>query len=423
MILDTFLRDSIRETGKNINSVMAVKNLHLEHLEDEIINNGIDGGRASINFLQSLREMMKGNSPKQVNMTVKWDGAPAIWAGKNPEDGRFFVAKKSLFNKEPLFYTSEQEIKNASELSGDLEKKFLESYRFLSKLSWGDKILQGDLMFTESDKKSKKIGGVDYITFQPNTIMYAAMASSQLGQAIDQAKYGIVWHTTYTGGAIADLSASFGADISSLGSSRDIWMDDATYKDVSGNSTLTAKETVLITKSLSTVGKTFRQITKNDLTKFRKVNEMLSTKAPGATYKTYMNSLVRNARFNPSYNEYLNHVSKYFDDKVIAKVKMEKTKEQKRQLKEQVIREIRGLKKMITALGVFQTNLVDAKQVIIKGLNRTKAIGTFVKTDNGFKTVNPEGYVAIDKTGKAVKLVDRMEFSLNNFTVAKNWDK
>jgi hypothetical protein len=136
-----------------------------------------------------------------------------------------------------------------------------------------------------------------------------------------------------------------------------------------------------------------------------------------------MNSLVRNARFNPSYNEYLNHVSKYFDDKVIAKVKMEKTKEQKRQLKEQVIREIRGLKKMITALGVFQTNLVDAKQVIIKGLNRTKAIGTFVKTDNGFKTVNPEGYVAIDKTGKAVKLVDRMEFSLNNFTVAKNWDK
>ena len=402
---------------------MAVKNLHLEHLEDEIINNGIDGGRASINFLQSLREMMKGNSPKQVNMTVKWDGAPAIWAGKNPEDGRFFVAKKSLFNKEPLFYTSEQEIKNASELSGDLEKKFLESYRFLSKLSWGDKILQGDLMFTESDKKSKKIGGVDYITFQPNTIMYAAMASSQLGQAIDQAKYGIVWHTTYTGGAISDLSASFGADISSLGSSRDIWMDDATYKDVSGNSTLTAKETVLVTKSLSITGKTFRQITKNDLTKFRKVNEMLSTKAPGATYKTYMNSLVRNARFNPSYNEYLKHVSKYFDDKVIAKVKMEKTKEQKRELKEQVLREIRGLKKMITALGVFQTSLVDAKQVIIKGLNRTKAIGTFVKTDQGFKTVNPEGYVAIDKKGSAVKLVDRMEFAFNNFTAQKSWDK
>ena len=96
---------------------MAVKNLHLEHLEDEIINNGIDGGRASITFLLALRDMMKGNSNSSVNMTVKWDGAPAIFCGKHPEDGRFFVAKKSLFNKEPLFYTSESEIKNASELS------------------------------------------------------------------------------------------------------------------------------------------------------------------------------------------------------------------------------------------------------------------------------------------------------------------
>ena len=60
---------------------------------------------------------------------------------------------------------------------------------------------------------------------------------------------------------------------------------------------------------------------------------------------------------------------------------------------------------------------------MIKGLNKAKSIGTFVKTDKGLKTVNPEGYVAIDTEGKAVKLVDRMEFSLNNFTVAKNWDK
>ena len=195
---------------------MAVKNLHLEHLEDEIINNGIDGGRASINFLQSLREMMKGNSSRGVNMTVKWDGAPAIWAGKHPEDGRFFVAKKSLFNKEPLFYTSESEIKNASELSGDLETKFLESFRHLSKLSW-NKILQGDLMFTEGDKKMQKIDDVDCVTFQPNTIMYAVDVESELGSKIANAKYGIVFHTTYEGATIEELGASFGANISTLG--------------------------------------------------------------------------------------------------------------------------------------------------------------------------------------------------------------
>ena len=124
---------------------MGAKNLHLEHLEDEIINQGIDGGRGAINFLQGLRDMLKGNSNSSVNMTVKWDGAPAIFCGKHPETGQFFVAKKSLFNKTPLYYTSEQEINDASELSGQLKEKFLTSFKYLSKLSWNT-IMQGDLM-------------------------------------------------------------------------------------------------------------------------------------------------------------------------------------------------------------------------------------------------------------------------------------
>ena len=401
---------------------MAVKNLHLEHLEDEIINNGIDGGRASINFLQSLREMMKGKSSRGVNMTVKWDGAPAIWAGKHPEDGRFFVAKKSLFNKEPLFYTSESEIKNAPELSGDLETKFVESFRHLSKLSW-NKILQGDLMFTEGDKKMQKIDGVDCVTFQPNTIMYAVDIESELGSQIANAKYGIVFHTTYEGATIEELSASFGANVSTLGNSRDVWIDDATYKDVSGNSTLTAKETVALTKALSTTGKAFRQIKRPALMKFKQVQNTITTKGAGATYKTYVNAQIRKGKFKLSFKDYLKHFDDYWKNKVVAKVKMEKTKEQKRQMGEQLRRELLGLKVFINALTIFQTNLVEGKDIIIKGLNKAKNIGTFVRDKNGLKTVNPEGYVAIDSDGKAVKLVDRMEFSLNNFTVAKNWDK
>jgi len=401
----------------------AVKNLHLEHLEDEIINNGIDGGRAAINFLRSLRDMMKGTSKKKVNMTVKWDGAPAIWAGKHPETGQFFVAKKSLFTKAQLYYTSEQAIKDASELSGDLEKKFLESFKYLSKLSWNDKILQGDLMFTDSDKKMEEIDGVNYVTFQPNTILYAADIESDLGAAIANAKYGIVFHTTYEGATIEDLGASFGADISTLGHSKDIWIDDATYKNVAGNSTLTAKDTVDLTKALSETGKSFHKIKKPALTKFMKVQKAIQTKGAGGTYKTYMNAQIRKGKFNLSYKAYLSHFDKYWEDKVVGKVKMEKTKETKRQIGKQLRREITGLKVLITALTAFQTNMVGAKGLIIKGLNTIKDIGTFKKTSSGFETVNPEGYVAIDDDGKAVKLVDRMEFSLNNFTVAKNWDK
>ena len=401
---------------------MAVKNLHLEHLEDEIINNGIDGGRAAINFLRGLRDMMKGNSKKGVNMTVKWDGAPAIFCGLHPETNQFFVAKKSLFNKEPKYYTSEQQIKDADELSGDLETKFIESYKHLSKLTWTN-VMQGDLMFTESDKKEKNIDGTQCITFQPNTILYAVDKTSQLGLTIDDAKYGIVFHTTYSGDTIEDLSASFGANISKLGNNSDVWIDDASYKDVSGQGSMTAKETLALTQELSKTGKSFHGIKKNDLQKFMKIQEEIGRKGAGASYKTYCNTLIRGGSYKPTYDGYMKHFENYWRDKVVGKVKTEKTKEIKREIGEQLYNELRSLKKMITNLTSFMGHLVVAKQMIIESLNRVKSIGTFKKTANGFEVVNPEGYVAIDKTGSAVKLVDRMEFAFNNFTAQKAWDK
>ena len=400
---------------------MGAKNLHLEHLEDEIINQGIDGGRGAINFLQGLRDMMKGNSNSSVNMTVKWDGAPAIFCGKHPETGQFFVAKKSLFNKTPLYYTSEQEINDASELSGQLKEKFLTSFKYLSKLSWNT-IMQGDLMYT-NDKKMTKIDGKSFITFQPNTILYAVDINSQLGKTIASSKMGIVFHTTYSGGTIEDLSASFGANTSSLGSSSDVWVDDATYKDVSGNSTMTAKETLKLTQVLSGVGKSFHGITKKDLQKFMELQSTINQKGAGASYKTYCNAQIRGGSYKPTYAGYMKHFENYWRDKVVGQVKMEKTKEIKREIGEQLYNELRALNSFITNLTKFMEGLVVAKQIIIVALNRVKSIGTFKKTATGFEVVNPEGYVAIDKTGSAVKLVDRMEFAYNNFTAQKNWDK
>ena len=89
----------------------------------------------------------------------------------------------------------------------------------------------------------------------------------------------VVFHTTYTGSTIEDLGASFGADISTLGNSRDVWIDDATYKDVSGNSTLTAKESVALSNALSLTGKTFRQIKRPALQKFMQVQKTISMKS------------------------------------------------------------------------------------------------------------------------------------------------
>ena len=400
------------------------KNLHLEHLEDEILNYGVVGGRAALNFLRSLRNMMAGGSRSSVNMTVKWDGAPAIFAGIDPEDGKFFVAKKSVFNVSPKLYKTEAEIN--ADLSGELNSKFKVALKEFSKLGIKG-VLQGDLMFTD-DISTDTIDGTKYYTFQPNTIVYAVPVASKLGAIINKAKVGIVWHTTYSGDALQDMKASFGVNISSLKKSSSVWMDDATYKDTSGKATFTAAETEKITGVLSQVGSTFGKINSGQLNSFLKLQESMTGALAGASLKTYNNSKVRAGEkiTNP-----MAHAKGYetwvWDSiqKQIDNAKSEKGKDKYRNIQKEYAREIKKYTRNLIQVITFQNLLVDAKMLIVKKLNSIKGLtDTFIKTKNGFKVTNPEGYVAIDRvSGGAVKLVDRMEFSFNNFTAIKAWDK
>ena len=399
------------------------KNLHLEHIEDEILNFGIDGGRASINFLRSLRDMLAGASRSSVNMTVKWDGAPAIFAGIDPEDGKFFVAKKSVFNVNPKLYKSASEVD--ADVSGALNSKFKIALAEFSKLGIKG-VLQGDLMFTD-DVDTTTIDGKSFYTFQPNTIVYAVDVNSDLGKQIKNAKIGVVWHTTYSGNALQDMKASFGANISGLNKTSTVWMDDATYKDVSGKATMTAAETEKVTASLSSAGSTFRTINSALLTKFLTLQNGFTGNLSGASLKTYNNSKVRqgqkitNAKAHAT--GYLTWVEDAFQ-KQIDKLKTPKNKEVLEVKKKETIRELKKHTTNLANIITFQNHIVDAKMGIVSKLNTVKSIGTFIKTSNGFKVVNPEGYVAIDRvSGNAVKLVDRMEFSFNNFTAIKSWDK
>ena len=403
------------------------KNLHLEHIEDEILNFGVPGGRAAINFVRSLRDMLSGEARSSVNMTVKWDGAPAIFAGEDPSDGKFFVAKKSVFNEKPLLYKSEKEITDASELSGTLKSKFTTSFTEFSKLGITG-VLQGDLMFTSEDKGTEKIDGKSFITFQPNTIVYAVDPTSDIGKSINSANVGVVWHTTYKGSTLQDMKASFGADISGLTKSTSVWMDDATYKDVSGKATMTTKETAEVTAHLSNCGKTFQRINAPLLKKFLRLQDSLTGKLVGASYKTYNNTKVRAGQnvTDPKghANGYITHVENHFQ-KEIEKLKTQKSKDVLETKKTEYVREFKKMLPNLQQVTAFQMHLVNAKMGIVKKLNSVKGLtDTFIKTSNGFKVVNPEGYVAIDRvSGDAVKLVDRMEFSFNNFTAIKAWDK
>ena len=399
------------------------KNLHLEHIEDEILNYGIDGGRASINFIQSLRDMFAGASRSSINMTVKWDGAPAVFAGVDPADGKFFVGKKSVFNVEPQLYKTDADVDKYT--SGDLNAKLKVALSEFSKLGIKG-VLQGDLMFTD-DVSTDTIDGKKYYTFQPNTIVYAADVDSDLGKQISKAKIGVVWHTTYTGKELQDMKASFGVNISSLKNVSSVWQDDATFKDVSGSATMTEKETAAITAELSTAGKTFQKINSSMLTKFLNLQDSFTGAMVSAGLKTYNNTKVREGKPINNPRAHAQGYVKYVGDKYAAKVKDSKSKAGKDKyynLQKEYTREVNKHVKNLTEIITFQNAIVKAKMLIVRKLNSVKSIGTFIKTSNGFKVSNPEGYVAIDRvSGNAVKLVDRMEFSFNNFTAIKAWDK
>lgn len=405
----------------------AGKNLHLEHLEDELFNNGIDGGRAAINFLRSLRDMLRGDTKSKVNVTVKWDGAPAIFFGIDPEDDKFFVAKKGIFNKNPKVYKSHADID--ADTSGDLSDKLKVSFDHLQKLKLGGDVYQGDLMFTKKDLKTETIEGEKLVTFGPNAIVYAVPTDSELGKTISKSNMGIIIHTKYSGGpTLQDMGATFNIDVSGFGNVSGLWYQDAEYKDVSGNATLTSKETTELDVILSKAGKAFRGINSKDFKEILKMQETLTGGIAGASIKTFINSKIRQQKnVNPksAAADYTKYIETYFNDKQIAKVKTQKAKDQKAQMRDEYMRLTQKYQKTLVAVFAFYSLINEGKLLLVRKLESVKQLTkTFNRTSDGYEVTEPEGFVAVDKVGGgAVKLVDRLTFSYNNFTAAKNWTK
>ena len=397
------------------------KNTHMEHLEDMIFNDGVDGARLAINSLQNLRDMLAGRSKSKVNVTVKWDGAPAIFAGVDPADGKFFVAKKGIFNVNPQLFKTQADI-DAS-LSGELKTKFSIALREFAKLGIRKGVYQGDLMFTKGDVKVATVAGEKYYTFQPNTIVYAVPVNSNLGAQIKRASIGVVWHTTYEGREISKMKASFGKPIvNKFRKSNSVWMDDATYRDVSGNATFTAKETEEVTALLSQAGKQFNKISGDVLRTIRDDDELKQK------IKTFNNTYVRAGEPFPDVDSHVKGLYQYIMDwyqKEIDKKKTDKAKEawtaKRDRVASLVFANVNQLKQIFTLMNL----IVQAKQLVINKMNRASSLGTFLRTSKGFETTEQEGYVAIDRIGRAVKIVDRLEFSRANFSpdVLKGWQK
>jgi len=393
------------------------KNLHLEHLEDEILNNGITGTRKAINFLQALRDMLAGNAKSGVNVTVKWDGAPAVFAGINPENNQFFVGTKSVFNKNAkINYTPEDVDRNHP--IGDLNNKLKVALTHLSKLGITD-VLQGDLLYTQDDLIDQVIDGEKYITFQPNTIVYAVPKKD--ASQILSSKMGIVWHTTYSGDTMEGMSATLSVNMRKLTKTTDVWYSDATYKDTSGTANFNKEETKNITKILSNAGKIFHKLNPKILQKIVEDEKTL------ILVKTFNNTKVREGQKITNTLRHARELGEYVEEKYqkeIDKLKRPQSKETKTKEMREFVGFFKKHLRDISNIFEMQNLLIFAKDKIISKLEKAKgAMDTFIRTDDGYRITQPEGFVAVDKVGKAVKLVNRLEFSRANFTAATKWDK
>jgi hypothetical protein len=395
------------------------KNLHLEHIEDQVLNRGVAGAREAINFLQSLRNMLAGHADTKMNITTKWDGAPAVFAGTNPENGKFFVGTKGIFAKNAKLNYTDADI-DRNHPSEGLNAKLKMALRYLPKLGIKG-ILQGDMMFTKGDLKKETIDGESYITFQPNTIVYAVPTSSKLAQMMMAAQVGIVFHTSYTGQKMEDMKASFNIDIGRLATTKDVWFRDASFTDASGSATFTEEETKQITTILALAGRTFQTIPALTLNRIASSDTILEY------IKTFNNTKVREGKKITDTRAHTLELVRFVEAKLnkeISSVKREETKRKKAAEKTEIMRFFRSSAMSLKTIFDLQNYLVDAKLMIIRKLETIKSIGTFIRTDDGFRITAPEGFVAVSKTtGGALKLVDRLEFSQANFTAAKNWSK
>ena len=388
---------------------------HLEHLEDEMLNYGIDGCMAAVSFLKELKKML-GHQENSGFMQTKWDGAPSVICGTDPATGQFFVGTKSVFNKtEPKICYTEEYVDGY--YSGDLAEKLKFSLRYFKDLGIKG-VIQGDLLFT-SDIKRETIDGEQLYTFRPNTITYGIPIDHPIGKAAGRAKIGVVFHTHYTGDVLGEMQAKAGANVDG---SQDVLVvkNDTPMHRVGFSNTEMAQFDRYIQKI-----ERMCQICGDFL------DELVG--ASGSTgdakfhissyLKQFFNDEIKNARNIGNIDEALYDLANFYHAKMskeLAKIKTAANLTKKRNLVYQsenyLVDNVYKFKAMLTLYKELQA----VKQMVIDKLDHLEEFRTFVQTEKGYKVTTPEGYV-LHKDGSMIKFVNLLEFAYNNFTLQKQW--
>ena len=394
------------------------KRTHLEHIEDIVITDGYEGGKAVIEYFRGLLLTLKGTSSEAMSVSVKWDGAPAVVCGTNPDNGKFFVGTKSVFAQNAKINYTKRDIAN-NHGTDDLGQKLLKCLVHLKKLNITN-VVQGDLLFTDDDIVRKNIDGKPHLTFNPNTITYAVPEGGDLANKIDRAKVGIIFHTTYTGDTLAEMDAQGGADVSGFTESPDVFFDNATYKDVSGSAKFTDEETKKFYNGIEKLEQLLGNVPNNLSSVLGQNQDFIPT------FQMYINAMVKQGELPSDVNKFLQGYRKFYDERMqrqMSALKAQKALQLRQDKMKQMPIFLSKAKKPLQAMLTFYKAVQTMKSFVLKKMNQAMAIGSFSQTDSGLEVTEPEGFVAVDKGGNAVKLVDRLGFSRRNLTAVSKFKK
>jgi len=398
-----------------------VKLKHLEHLEDEVLNYGSEGCFAIVSFLTELKDMI-GKRSNAGFLQTKWDGAPSVVCGIDPLSGGFFVGTKSVFNKkDPKVCYTEDDIDRMYD--GELNKKLKDCLEYFSQLGITG-VIQGDLLFTD-DKKVQRVDGEELIVFRPNTITYGIPTSHEIGRKVNRAKIGVVFHTHYAGGPdLSDMSARPRVDISKFRNVEDVAVisNDTEVQKVSfsqAEEQRFSRYTQQINRMCEISSEFHDYLVENSGTTGDKKFFV------GSFLKPFFNAEIKAARTISNVDSTLKSFAKFYKekmDKEINSVKTAAAQTKKRDFLYKGIKYLEDHEKEFKALVAMYKVIQEAKLFIIQKLDSLEQFRTFVEIDGGYKVTTPEGYV-LHHDGDMVKLVNRIEFSKNNFTIEKNWKK
>lgn len=395
---------------------------HLEHLEDEMLNYGVEGCHAAVRFMEELLKMM-GEKKGSGLLQTKWDGSPSVVCGEDPDTGYFFVANKSAFNTgTPKLAFNYDDVESLYG-TGDLGQKLKIALREFSKLGIKG-MIQGDLMYTDSNRKVENIDGERYVTFRSNTLTYALPYDHDLAKKCLRTDIGVVFHTHYVGDSIETASARPKHN-QRFNNNPLVWIieNDTPYLSsaISASTWGEFKRNTQVIERMCRVCGDF----------LNKLVSEMSTKGDQkyhvANYlKQFFNDEVKQQKSIVVVQQTLKDLGKFYHmkmTKVVDGLKSDKAKTDKRNIMYEGLKYLENHQREFQAMLALYKKIQDNKQLVIDELDRLEKLAAFrqfVKTKNGYELTNPEGYV-LHMDGDMIKLVNRMEFSYNNFNVEKEW--